>query len=192
MDNTFASTLLEKERQRNADLEKQLKIQMRLGLQEGDKMVEMSRKIRTLETNLARMKSENYRLHLKLEEAKEAKMTSGQKPGKKIYANQGIFEDIKFGNKDEKENMEPSEAPVKKVNLEPKSNTDTDVPIKKKSVSMYDTVEQIEENGMMSENTLNTDENKEKLKKSGKTKKYNQVIDAEKESKEMQEQCAQQ
>ncbi|TRY61957.1 hypothetical protein TCAL_08263 [Tigriopus californicus] len=205
----YLTTMLNEARARNEELQKQLSQHLRQNLEDGDQMMEMSRKISNLETLVSRFRSESYQLKIKLEEAKSQRQAGNQspkkpKPAKKIVE-RVIFNDINRdcgrAHQDDKENDVPvfgSQSESVKADVDASSqNRGQTVGTKKKTVSISTSVECFEEGQHEKKNAtredLNTDESKGRMSKPpGRKRVPNVVINAEEENKKMEEQCKQQ
>lgn len=204
----YLTTMLNEARARNEELQKQLSQHLRQNLEDGDQMMEMSRKISNLETMVSRFRSESYQLKIKLEEAKSQQRSGSQSPKKpkpvKKIVERVIFNDINQdcakGKQEDKENdipvfgnkpkdLDPSDSLIKKT-IQIGTN-------KKKTVSISTSVECFEEGHCKKKDSihenLNTDESKSRMSKPpGRKRVPNVVINAEEENKKMEEQCKQQ
>ena len=150
---------------------------MRQNLQDGDKMMEMSRKIGTLESQMTRLKAESYQLKVRLDESRGAKEKDKKEQRKKEAKK--IFEYITFDDEkkeeikeEKKENLVPNfgERPIVDEEVEKK---------KKKTVSISSAVECYEEDEGMKEEVLKEEtEEKKEVGKKKRERKFNEVIDA--------------
>ena len=212
----YLTTMLRETKERAAKLQTQLQVQMRQNLSDGEALVTATRRIRTLEGDLARGRADIYKLKLKLEKKQEEeedgggaeKMAAKQRPRKKIFENLKFEEGVRALREEkerfmlgQKENSCPNSVkdeclksrsvPVEALASGAIKSEEPDKSTKKKTVVMA-----------LDAKVGDADEGKASGGGSGggkagglakgRKKNYSQVIYADKEVEKMEEQCKQQ
>jgi len=175
----YLTSLLEETQKKNEELQAQMHQQLRQNLKDSDKVREMSRKVHSVEMQMAKMKTENYLLKNKLDEVNGGK-GEGKKEQKKIV------EMIKFDKKEKVKESKKEEFVLKETVIKGVKNTaqleevkmsegnkenlevncdNEKVGKKKKCASFRDTVEEIDVEGQSECGVLQSEE-KVKIKPS--------------------------
>ena len=182
---SYLSTLLKQTKEANTDLKKQLQLQMRQSLEDGDMVRELTRRVNMLDSSSQKLRAENYSLKIQIDELKCKK--GDQKVTKTEPVK--IFEKLHFEKKPE-EDVNPKEAFVLKEKTinKPKSvksnspdkNDDLpnqvkeNLPVekpKKKAACFSDCVEKISVEGNKETSELSKSSPKEKVKSKPQGKK---------------------
>ena len=185
----LASMLTEKSKQ-ITDLKERLRSQMRSTLEECDLSREMRRKLEGSESLASRLRAENYRLKLQIEENKSKDEI---KPTAKPQKNKTIFEDIKF--KEPPKKKEDSGNILDLTNNNNKENTpnndDTKKNIKKKSVKMAETVQVMNEDEKIKLKCEEDSNRKvQKEKKEFRKPKTHEITSVDEEDEKLKNECA--
>ena len=135
---SYLSSLLQQTKEANTDLKKQLQLQMRQGLEDGDRIRELTRKVNMLDSSSQKLKADNYSLKIQIDEMKCKK--GDQKVAKKEPVK--IFEKLHFEKKPEAVVENPKEEFVlKEKTINKPKTTKSTSPAKQE-----DPVEQVKEN----------------------------------------------
>jgi len=173
------SAMLADERRKNDELRKQLQSHVRQSLEDSDKLLEMSRKVRDLESAASKAKAESCQLKMRLEDMKQQKNV-GEKVGKKkkVVNVERLFFDDEDQHAEDKENGQPEEEEDVFLAV-PKSNKGSTATAKK-TVSFS------------SEEKVEPEKKAAPAPRQPKARKYNAVLDAREDAAKMEQECAQQ
>ena len=175
---SYLSSLLRQTKESNADLKKQLQLQLRQSLEDSDKIRELTRKVNMLDSSSQKVKADNYSLKIQIDELKCKK--GDQKVTKKEPVK--IFEKLHFEKKPETETVDNQKdefvlkektvnkpkatnrtSPGGKEKEEVKENLPVEKP-KKKAACFSDCVEKISVEGEKETSELSSSSPKEKVK----------------------------
>lgn len=191
------------------DLMNQLRVQTRQNLMLDEKLQGVLREMSTMEKNLKLLRTENYKLKMKLQTVaykKEGSMSSELPPAPRKTAEK-VFENIVFESEEPKKVEQEKKAVLFEQNLDsvfdefrvkPKGDEEKGEKVERKSrkstiarkvVTFSDDIEEKGEEG--GDNVAAT-ENDSPTQKCPKKVRSHQIIDAEEEIRKMNEQCPQQ
>jgi len=164
---------------------------MRQSLEDGDNLLEMTKRVSSLEAAVARAKAEGCQLKMRLEEVKGGgEVTKPVKPKRRHLERLFLYDDNeKEATKDqEKENGDPNvlDQSLNKMTSDKKTVAENaSIEGKKKKVSFSDI-------SGSEETPKEASKEKEKSLKKPKERKYNTIINAREEAAKMEQECKQQ